>query len=292
MIDQIVQSLVYGLFQGSLYVIIGLGFNMLWGVMGVINVAYGHFMLLSTYISFTLFAAFQFDPLLAILVSVPTLAAISLVLFKTLVSRVMKTAATVENVESKSVLLFWGIAYLFEGFFVAAWKVDMRTVNPPYSGLSYSVGGIIFPFTWTVSFVISVVAVVLLHFFLKKTYIGIAARAAVKDKQAVKLMGVNILTVSAIIFVIGSTLAAVAGSLTSVNYLFYPAFAWRFLGTTFIVVVLGGLGNPVGTIIGGLLLGEIGAMVTFAFSSTWYDLIAAVLLLLILNFKPKGIFGK
>ena len=151
--------------------------------------------------------------------------------------------------------------------------------------------GLRFPYVRVVGLVISLVCLFALHQFLRKTYTGKAIRATVEDWEAASLMGINIHKVYLLSFLLGTALAGVAGALVSVSFSVDPSMGMHWTLKSLIVMVLGGLGNFMGTFAGGILLGATESATGFFISSNYRQVVGLVLFLLILVFRPQGLFG-
>lgn len=284
----LIQSLINGAFLGALYALIAYGLNVVWGVMNVVNAAHGHLIVLSAFASYWLWIRYGFDPLLSMIVSVPLLFVVGLFLFRLLVKPVFGTA----NLMGSSMLIFWGLALALENAMVWAWSVDPRSANAYYVGTSWRLGPVLLPITGLAGLLIAMAMLGILVMLLKRSFLGMAIRATAQDTTAAKLMGIDTTKVSLVTFALGSATAGVAGAVVSVIYIFYPSLAWQWLGRMFVVCVLGGLGDPIGAVIAGLVLGISESMVTAFTSATLAPLVAYVILILVLIFRPTGILGR
>lgn len=273
---------------GGTYALVAFGLNMVWGVMNVVNAAHAHLVLLGAYMSYWLWILYGFDPLLSMIISIPSLFLIGLLLFRGLITPVIESP----NLMGSSMLIFWGLAVALENVFVLAWTVDPRSANTFYVGTSIRWGLIALPITGLVGFVVAMGTVGLLYLFLKKSFIGKAIRATAQNRYAAMLMGIDVNRVSLITFGIGTATAAVAGSLISIIYMFYPSFAWQWLGRMFVICVLGSLGDPLGAILAGLILGVSESVVTIVTTAAWSPFVAYIILLLVLMLKPTGLLGR
>jgi branched-chain amino acid transport system permease protein len=190
-----------------------------------------------------------------------------------------------------TMLIGFGLSLIIQNIALLLWTADDRGITTSYSGEAFTVLGLRFPYVRVVGLVISLVCLFALHQFLRKTYTGKAIRATVEDWEAASLMGINIHKVYLLSFLLGTALAGVAGALVSVSFSVDPSMGMHWTLKSLIVMVLGGLGNFMGTFAGGILLGATESATGFFISSNYRQVVGLVLFLLILVFRPQGLFG-
>lgn len=280
------QSIVNGVFLGGLYACMALGFAMMWGVLNIINLAHGSMIVAGAYITWWLHFKLNVDPLLSVPINMLLMFAFGYAFQRYILNRV-----TVQQVFMTLILTF-GLDMLLTNLMILLFTADIRSVTTWYSGNAFDVFGVRVSYTRLVVFLIAVLASLALQFLLQRTDLGRAIRAISQNPDAAKVIGVRTDHVYAVTFALGAALAGVAGALFAMLSAFSPVAGSAFTLKSFVVVILGGLGNVFGIIIGGLFLG-IAENLASAFGYSGYrDAISFGLLLLILLVRPTGFLGK
>lgn len=289
MIESLTQNLVYGILIGSLYGLAAVGLSLVFGVTKFLNVAHGELLMLGGYASFWLFSLWNIDPFLSIPLTILFLLVIGYVIYKVLFSRMVKF-----NVETKiknTMLIGFGLSLILQNVALRLWTADDRAITTAYSGEALTALGIRFPYVRVASLMLTLLILVALHFFLRNSYTGKAIRATVEDWEAASLMGIDVQKVYLLSFIIGSALAGVAGTLVSVCYSIDPAMGLQWTLKGMVVMVLGGLGSMIGTFLGGIILGIAESATAVLIGGNYSQIVGLVLFLLILIFRPQGLFG-
>jgi branched-chain amino acid transport system permease protein len=289
MIQVVIQTIVFGILVGSLYGLAAVGLSLVFGVTKFLNVAHGELLMLGGYATFWLFQLLKFDPFLSLPLSILFLLIIGFVLYQLIFVRMVKLP---EEAKIKNTMLVgFGVSLILQNLALRLWTADDRGISTLYSRLSFTVLETRFPLIRVASLVISLVALLTLHQFLRRTYIGKAIRATVEDWEAASLMGIDVHQVYLLSFIIGAALAGVAGSLVSVGYSIAPSMGLQWTLKALIVMVLGGLGSIVGTFVGGIVLGVTESVAGIAISGSYREVVGLVLFILVLIFRPQGLFG-
>ena len=289
MLESAVQNLIFGILLGALYGLAAVGISMVFGVTKFLNVAHGDLLMLGGYASFWLFSLLDLDPFLSLPLTILFLVVVGVVLYQLFFVRMVKLP-TEEKIKN-TLLIGFGLSLIIQNIALLLWTADDRGITTSYSGEAFTVLGLRFPYVRVVGLVISLVCLFALHQFLRKTYTGKAIRATVEDWEAASLMGINIHKVYLLSFLLGTALAGVAGALVSVSFSVDPSMGMHWTLKSLIVMVLGGLGNFMGTFAGGILLGATESATGFFISSNYRQVVGLVLFLLILVFRPQGLFG-
>jgi len=283
------QILVFGILVGALYGLVALGLSLVFGVTKILNVAHGELVMLGGYASFWAFSQLGLDPYLTIIISFVSLFLIGAFLYRLIFSRTVKLP---EETKIKNTLLVaFGLSIILQNLALRFWSADERGITASYLGTAFTVLGIRFPVVRLANLAVAVFFLVALQLFLRKTYTGKAIRATVQNWEAASLMGINIHKVYLISFAIGAALAGVAGTLVAVNYSIQPSMGLTWTLKALIVMVLGGLGSIPGTLVGGLILGVTESTTSYFISSNYREVAGLVLFLLVLIFRPQGLFG-
>jgi branched-chain amino acid transport system permease protein len=280
------QSLLSGILIGGAYALIGVGLTIIFGVMRIINFAHGELVMLGMYASYFLFTLGHVDPFVSIVFVFPLLFLFGALLQKTVINRVL------DALPQNQILLTIGIGLILSNTMMLFFTSDYRIISTSYSSGSFRLGEISVSTPLLLSFVITAAVTAVLYWFLLKTDTGQAIRATAQDRDAAQLMGVNVKRMSVLATGIGAGLAAVAGSLISPTYYIFPQVGQPFTLKAFVIVVLGGMGSVMGATVGGILIGATESLAGAYISSGLKDLVVYVLFLLILLFKPAGLFGK
>ena len=298
-------TLIAGLLFGLYFTLIGLGLNLVFGVMRIVNLAHGDFLMLGAFLAYWLFTLFALNPLPAVPVAFVVLLLVGLPLYRLLVPRLLRA----RDPEMLSFILFFGLSQAIEAIATIAFGTSERSIPGRVIGESiaaalsllsgHAVGtgpvsilGQRFPMAWAVSAAVSALAVVLVYVYLYRTRLGYLTRAVMVERDEAFATGIDVHRVSAIAFGVGLGLAALAGvfapfMLGSIT----PAMGVNVTVTSFAVIVIGSLGNPLGTVLGGLIYG-VSYMFMQSYYSSWANLLPYLLLIAILLVRPSGLLGR
>jgi len=282
----LIQALISGILIGGVYALIGIGLTIIFGVMRVINFAHGDLLMLGMYATYYLFAAAHVDPFLSIVITTPLMFLCGAFLQKTIINRVL------DALPQNQILLTIGLGLIMSNTIMLAFTSDYKILSTKYSSSSMHVAGISISSPLVISFAITAAITAALYWFLLKTDTGQAIRATAQDREAARLMGINVKRMSIIAFGLGSSLAATAGALISPTYYIFPQVGSVFTLKAFVITVLGGMGSVVGATLGGVLIGIAESVGGVYFGSGWKEVVVFVLFLLVLLFKPAGLLGK
>ncbi|KEO58731.1 branched-chain amino acid ABC transporter permease [Thioclava indica] len=281
----IVGGLLYGIFFG----LVAVGLNLIFGVMRIINLAHGEFVVLGGFGAYWLTSAFGLNPLWGVPLAALGAVVIGFPLYYAIVPRLQRS----RDPEMLSFILFFGLAQVIEALVTLGFGPDQRTLPSDALGSgSPSVFGQAFPESWWWAAGISVVAIVGLWLYLTRTRLGFATRAIMANRDEALATGISVDRVSSIAFIIGLALAGAAG--VFVPYLqgsVAPGIGNDLTTTSFAILIIGSLGNPIGTLLGGLVFG-VGSMLMQTFYASWSNLVPYVLLVAIVLIRPQGLFGK
>jgi len=280
------QSLINGLLLGGIYAACSAGFSLAFGVMGVVNLSHGDFVMLGAFLTYWLFVLLGMDPFLTLPFVLLALFALGFFLQRLAINRVIGAPPIM------SYLLTFGLHLVLSNMALRAWTADYRTVNTSYAGLNLILFGLVLPYSRLVTFVLAMALILGLNLFLSRTEPGRAIQATAQDREMARLMGVNIIKVYALAFALSAAVTGVAGSLISSTFVIYPQMGLPFTITAFCVVVLGGMGYIPGTLWGGLILGMVESLTTTYLTAGISLALTFFLLLMMLIFRPAGIAGK
>ena len=277
----IVSGVLFGLFYGF----IGIGLNLLFGVMRLVNLAHGDLVVFGGYLGYTLVVDAHVNSLWAIPLSIPAAFIFGFVVYRLTVPRLKRSVDT----ETASLIVFFGISQVLEALMTMAYGANQVTL--PSLGGPISIFGQDYSSSVVVSAALSVPALGLLYVYLYRTRIGLATRAVMADEEEAVASGVRVRLVATWAFMIGVAFATTAGVLTAfmlggIN----PTTGSGLTITAFTVIIIGSLGNPLGTVVGGLLVG-LASSLTQAYATQWTAVVPYILLLVVVLARPSGLFG-
>ena len=281
----LVQTIILGVLVGGVYALMSSGLTLIFGVMRVINVAHGVFLILGAYFTYWLFQLAGIDPLLSIVLTAPVLFGLGWVVQRYVLSRL-------ENPEQSSVLVTFALAITLEGLMGTLWKTTLRSVKPGYATEVLKFASYRFPLTRLAAFGAALLVLLLLYLILQRTNLGRAIRATIQDRSAAQLVGVNVQAVSALTFAIGTATAAAGGSLLSMIYSFNASSQTDWITRILSVIVLGGMGSLPGALAAALILGVMEQLTAVTITLYWSPIVFYLLLFLTLIVRPQGLMGE
>jgi branched-chain amino acid transport system permease protein len=282
---QFTQTLILGLLVGGVYALLASGLTLIFGVMRVINIAHGAFLILAAFLTYSLWDALDLDPLASVVFTTPAMLAFGYVLYVTTVSRIRGAHM------SSSVLLTFAIALVLEGVMGMIWGNTSHSVRPDYFNESFRAGELFFPKAQVYGFALAAIVLGSLYLILTRTWLGRAIRASAFNPQGAALVGVNVAGVSAMTFAVGVAAAGAGGSIAAVLYPFLPGSHYQWIARLLSIVVLGGLGSLPGAAIGALLLGIAEAATVTYISPSWATAVPYVVIFVVLLVRPQGLMG-
>lgn len=282
------QVFVNWLLLASLYAAVALGFSLVWGIMKIVNLAHGAFILVGAYIAYWAFTKWHIDPFASIVLSIVVLFVIGWLVQYVVINRVIRAPMLV------TFLLTFGLNLLMVDLVQQMFTSDLRSINTPYAGIGIDLGSTHIAFDRVLAALIALLLATALSLFLSRTRFGNAILATGMDHEAARLMGINIRITYAVTFGIGAALAGAAGAMLAQFYPFNPSVGESFTLSAFVIVVLGGLGTPWTVVAGGLVfaLAETVVPLIPALGPGYNNVIAFGVLVLVLIFRPNGLLGK
>jgi branched-chain amino acid transport system permease protein len=287
-VTQIVQLAILGILLGGVYGLMATGLTLVYGVMGVINLAHAIVMIGAAYLAFYMWQDWGVDPFLSMVATIPVFFVIGVLLYVLLFQRISGSARFGEM----TVLLSFGLALVVEGLLGYAFSGIYHSSNPGYATETIDAGSLFVPKGQLYAFAASVVLLLCLWAFLYLTRLGYAIRATMQNATAAQIVGVNTARIAAISFGIGTALAGAAGSLMSYLFTFFPGAHWQFIALLLSLTVVGGLGSLRGALVGAIVLAVAAAFVTDSFGPTWSYLTFYFALFVVLLVRPQGLFGR
>lgn len=274
------QILVNGILLGGLYGLMALGMALVWGVLNVVNLAHGAFIMLGGYMVYYLFTAAGIDPFLAL-----PIAAVGMFIVGYLIQRFVLNLI-IRSPMLNTLLITFGLNVVITYLAQLVFSADFRTINPSYSGSHVQVAGITVPLVSLAAFVIAFALAAVIWILLNRVSLGRAIRATSQNLTAARLYGVDPRRIYAVTFGIGAALAGVAGGLFGILTHLTPYMGASLTAKSFVIAILGGLTNPFYVIFGGLVVGIAESLASLYFGPTYSDVISFGLLVIILVVRP------
>jgi branched-chain amino acid transport system permease protein len=275
-----------GLVLGGLYACIAVGFSLVWGVLNVINILHGTFIVLGSYVAYFAYAHAGIHPFVSIVIAGALLYVLGYVLQASIINRVVAAPVLI------TLTLTFGLDLILNNAMLVAFTADYRAVTLAHPLGSMEIGPVFLPGDRVAAMALALLLTALLYRLLRDSRIGRAIVAVRMDRDAAALMGVNVKHINAVTFAIGAFMAGAAGALLSIIFPISPLNSQVFLGKAFVVCVLGGLGSVPGAMVGGLVLGIIESFGSYWFGPEHAVTLSFGLLLLLLFVRPSGLLGR
>jgi branched-chain amino acid transport system permease protein len=287
-LDLLTEALLFGVLLGCFYAAVSIGLSVSFGLLDVPHVAHPAVMVFGSYCTFVV-ASYGLDPIVAGIVLMPVFFILGMLIYRFYYEAFERrgTEAAV-----RGLAFFFGLAFIIEVGLILTFGVDQRMVQARYIGSSLSLGDYRIPYRMLVAFGVALVLTFALTLYLSKTFTGRAIKAVAQDEPALRLMGANPVRIKQWAFGIATGVSALAGAMLIIVGPVEPALDRLYIGRTFCVVVLAGLGSMTGTLAAGLILGIAESIVLMMFGASWAPVVAFGLLLIVLGIRPQGLFGR
>jgi branched-chain amino acid transport system permease protein len=284
-VNTIVQLVVSGLLIGSIYALMSIGLTLIFGVLRVVNFAHGEFLMIAMY------GAWAFSRLLGVNAYFAAIAVVpAMFLFGALVYRLVIGAALARP-HLVVVFATMGLSIFLQNIALMVMTADLRDV-PPIFARSISIGGIFIKGELLLGFIVTLVCTGILQWIIKHTFLGKAIRATVQDGEAAKLMGIAVPRIFLITFAAGSALVGLAACVMVPLFSVFPTVGLNFVLIAFVIVVLGGMGSIEGALLGGFCVGVVQSLSGYYVAPAFGQLFFFLLFLLVMVFRPNGLFGQ
>lgn len=284
------EAVLFGILLGCFYAAVSMGLSVSFGLLDVPNVAHPAIMVLGSYCVF-LIAGLGIDPILSGLILMPAFFLLGMLIYRFYYETFEKRG---KDAGVRGIAFFFGLVLVIEVGLILAFGVDQRMVEAAYIGKAFSMGEARIPLRTLVAFGVAVAMTVGLTLYMSKTFTGRAIKAVAQDEPALRLMGANPVRIKMLAFGIATGVTALAGALLIIIGPVDPAMDRGYIGRTFAVVVLAGLGSMTGTVAAGLVLGISESIVLMhpGLGASWAPAVSFALLLLVLGVRPQGLFGR
>jgi branched-chain amino acid transport system permease protein len=279
---------LFGVLLGCFYAAVSIGLSVSFGLLDVPHVAHPALMVFGAYCTWLL-GRYGLDPIVAGIVLMPAFFVLGVLVYRFYYETFEKRGT---DAGVRGLAFFFGLAFIIEVCLILAFGVDQRMVEAAYIGKSLSLGEYRIPWRMVVAFGVALVLTGGLTLYLSRTFTGRAIKAVAQDEQALRLMGANPVRIKQWAFGIATGVTALAGAMLIVIGPVEPSLDRLYIGRTFAVVVLAGLGSMTGTLVAGLILGISESIVLMQFGASWAPAVAFSLLLVVLGIRPQGLFGR
>jgi branched-chain amino acid transport system permease protein len=278
-----------GLITGGVYALVGLGLNLQYGLMRILNIAHGEFLMLGAFLTWSAQTAWGISPLLMVPVSFGLLMALGIVIHRLTFKRLAATSPDVDVFEARGLMIAFGLMFLVQNFAQQVWGADLRGYD--YLAEPVAVGGAQFTANKLVLLALSLAFSVALIVLLRRTLLGKGVRALMQSPTGAQLVGIDTQRLHPLMFGVGLGLSGVAGCLLSMAYTITPSMGEPYTVTALIVITLGGFGSMGGALAGGLALGVIEALGMHFSSPSLKSLLSYAVFIGVLLWRPNGLFN-
>ena len=285
-IDFVAQLAVSTILLGGIYALVSVGLTLIFGIMRVVNFAHGEYLMLGMYLAFWAFTLSALDPYVVLFAAIPLFFVLGLVTYVFVMKGVIHASHNVQ------IFTTVGLSTLLQNAALVIWTGDFRVIRPWHASVVVRVAGTAFNLSQVVAFVVAGALTVALFAFMKWTHTGRVMRATAQDRDAATLMGVDTDRIYRLTFAIGIACVGAAGVLVAPLYSVYPTAGLQFVLLAYVVVVLGGLGDIVGAMLGSLIVASVEVIGSYFFGTAWKEVLYFLLFIAVLLFRPAGLFGQ
>jgi branched-chain amino acid transport system permease protein len=288
--ERVLQLIFAGLIIGSIYSLIAVGLNLIYGTMRLLNIAHGELIMVGAYTTFWLFTLMGISPLLSLLFSGMASALLGALIGQFIFLPTIRKTKSVAVLESNSLLIFFALSIIFQNAASLLWSADIRGYS--YLTQVIKICGVPLMLNRLTAFITAIIISLGCYFLLQMTMLGKAIRALIQDREASQLVGINTKRIYLFSFTVSFAMAGLAGCLISMFYEITPFMGLPYTITAFVVIVLGGLGNIMGSLLGGFLLGLVETIGISITSPGLRSIISYGIFITVILIRPKGIFGR
>ena len=287
--DLLRDAVVLGVLLGCFYAAVSVGLSISFGLLDVPQVAHPAFLVLASYGVYLLNDSYDIDPLLGGILIMPVFFLLGIITYRIYYETFERRGS---DAAVRGIAFFFGVVFIIEVMIILQFGVDQRSVSAPYIGKAWRLFDIRIPIRQLIAFAVALVLTVSLAAYLSKTFLGRAIRAVAQDEEAVRLMGANPVRIKQWAFGVATAVLGVAGALLIIVAPVDPTLDRAYIGRTFCVVVMAGLGSMSGTLIAAIILGVAETIVLTLFGASWAPAISFAMLLGVLAVRPQGLLGR
>lgn len=280
-------AIVDGVLTGSVYALMATGLTLIFGVMDIINIAQGIFVVLGAYLSYAIQLHWGIDPFVGLLITIPTLFVVGIVVERGFMSRLKGPEKT-----AMSILVTYAVSLLIEGSLNMIFSVNDVQINAWYVNQSFKLFGVYFAYIYVFGFVLAVVLLTALWVLLYRTRFGASVRASLADQTAAALIGINVKRVATICFGIGTAVTAAGGMVFGATNAFNASSSYDLISRLLTIIVLGGMGSLGGALVASIGMVMLEDVVGVVWSPIWSTMTFFIVLVIVLSLRPQGLFGK
>ena len=282
----IIDAIITGLMTGGVYALMSVGMTLIFGVLGVINIAQGIFVVIGAYLSYTVSQHLHLDLFVGLLITMPVMFALGLGIEWAFIRRIRRERAML------SILVTYALALVFEGVLGFVYGSNYVSLHAWYVDATLPIAGFYLPYIDIFAFLMSIVLLFCLFLLLYHTKFGYGVRATMQNRASALLIGIDVDRVQALTFGIGVALAAAGGVAFGATNIFNASSSYDLITRLLVVIVLGGLGSLRGAFVASLLMLVVGNITAVIWSPTWSTLVFFVVLAVVLLLRPQGLFGQ
>ena len=287
-VELLLNALVAGILLGGFYAAVSLGLSVAFGQLNIVNIAHPAFVILGSYIAYMCNSRWGLDPILVGVAFTPVFFLVGVGAYRIYYESFERK----DDEALRGLAFFFGVMFIIEVGLIMVYGVDFRTVQAPYIGQYWRIGGVGVPTRMFVPFCVSLVMFACVYLYLSRTFNGRAIMAVAQDRLALQLMAADPVRIKQLGFGIGIGTTALAGALLIIIIPIEPSVGRLYIGQVFAIAVLAGLGSIPGTLVAALILGIAESLVSTFFGPSWAPAVAFGILLLALAFRPQGLFGR
>lgn len=285
MLEVIPQLIISAMFTGIIYALMAIGLNLIFGVVRVINFAHGEFLMLAMYVTYWLYRWLGLDPYLSILISVPLFFFLGAAVHQGIIRHLLDAP------EESQLIATFGMGFALRYGANVVWSSEHRSVASPLAGKILELGSITIDFPHLIGAAMAAALIAVLFIFLYYTFLGRAIRAIADQRTAALTAGINVGRIYYIAIGLGLACVAVCGAAIIPFESVFPTIGANFTLLSFVIVVLGGMGNLWGCLLGGIIIAQIEMMVSFFFAPALTTFAYFIVFLIIVSVRPSGLLG-
>jgi branched-chain amino acid transport system permease protein len=285
-----VELIASGLIAGGVYALVALGLNLQYGLMRVLNIAHGEFLMVGAFLTWTVHTSLGLSPLLMLPISFGLLMALGIAIHRLTIRRLTRTSPNLDIFEARGLMVSFGLMFLVQNAALLVWGGDLRGYD--FLAEPVALGGAQFAANNLLLFVLTLAFSAALIVVLRKTLLGKGVRALMQSPTGAQLVGIDTQRLHPALFGVGLGLSGVAGCLLSMTYTISPAMGEPYTVTALIVITLGGFGSMTGALVGGLALGVIEAVGTHLTNPSLKPLLSYGIFIGVLMWRPNGLFTR
>jgi branched-chain amino acid transport system permease protein len=283
----VIHAVIDGVLTGSVYALMATGLTLIFGVMNIINVAQGILVILGAYLSYALSVHFGIDLFVGLLITIPTLFVVGVVVERVFITRLKGPERT-----AMSILVTYALSLVIEGALNMIFSVNDVQLQAWYVDRSFLLFGIYFPYIYIFGFLLAAGLLGALYVMLYRTRFGASIRASLADQTAAALVGIDVKRVATLCFGIGVAVTAAGGMVYGATNTFNASTSYDLITRLLTIIVLGGMGSLGGALLAGILMVTLEDVVAVMWSPIWSTMSFFIVLVIVLSFRPQGIFGK